>query len=177
MRSIENTGVCLVVAALVFTGCTTTGDRERQMRDRAEIEKLRSETVRMRERVESSSSGQQDLYGRMEAARQAQDARIGQLESRLAGLERSVEALETGRQADRKEIVDHLSKKISGVMQTQAASGTSYGGTGVEHTVQPGQTLSEIASAYNVRIDVLVRANGLKNANSIRAGQKLFIPD
>jgi len=171
-------GVGLVVlAGLGFAGCATTGERERQMRDRAEIERLRSETARLRDHMESSSAGRQDMYGQMEATRRAQDERIDRLESRVAGLERSLRALESGRATDRKEIVDQLSKKISGVMRSQSTGGGSYSDTGVEHTVQPGETLSEIASAYNVRIDVLIRANGLKNPNSIRVGQKLFIPD
>ena len=47
----------------------------------------------------------------------------------------------------------------------------------VEHTVQSGETLSEIASAYGVRMNALIEANGLKDPDSIRVGQTLFIPD
>ena len=49
--------------------------------------------------------------------------------------------------------------------------------TGIEHVVQPGETLSAIAQAYGVKIDTILKANNIKNANSIRVGQKLFIPD
>ena len=49
--------------------------------------------------------------------------------------------------------------------------------TGIEHVVQPGDTLSTIAQAYNKTTAELIKANGLKNANTIFVGQKLFIPD
>ena len=44
------------------------------------------------------------------------------------------------------------------------------------HTVQPGETLSEIAKAYGVPLDVLGRLNGIDNANTIVSGQTLRIP-
>lgn len=47
---------------------------------------------------------------------------------------------------------------------------------GVLHTVQPGQTLGMISSAYSVKISSILKVNKLKNANSIKQGQKLLIP-
>jgi LysM repeat protein len=44
------------------------------------------------------------------------------------------------------------------------------------HTVQPGETLSEIAKSYGVPLDVLGRLNGIDNANTIVSGQTLRIP-
>ena len=44
------------------------------------------------------------------------------------------------------------------------------------HTVQPGETLSEIAKAYGVPLDVLSRLNGIDNANTIVSGRTLRIP-
>ena len=49
--------------------------------------------------------------------------------------------------------------------------------TGIEHVVQPGETLSQIAAAYGVKMDVIARVNNISNPASIRVGQKLFIPD
>lgn len=45
------------------------------------------------------------------------------------------------------------------------------------HTVQRGETLSSIATDYNVTVDDLVWANKLTNKNQIDRGQKLIIPD
>jgi LysM repeat protein len=51
------------------------------------------------------------------------------------------------------------------------------GGPAVEtYTVQPGETLSLIASVYGCTIDEIVAANGLQSADSIAAGQTLRIP-
>ncbi len=43
------------------------------------------------------------------------------------------------------------------------------------HTVQQGETLSEIAYKYNIAIADLVRANYITNENYIQAGQELLI--
>ncbi len=48
--------------------------------------------------------------------------------------------------------------------------------TQVVHVVQPGETLFSIAQRYGVEMDVIVEANGLRDPNDIRAGQKLIIP-
>ncbi|MGD8624415.1 MAG: LysM peptidoglycan-binding domain-containing protein [Anaerolineae bacterium] len=46
----------------------------------------------------------------------------------------------------------------------------------VTHTVKRGETLSEIAKAYEVTTQAIVAANDLENANLIVTGQKLIIP-
>ncbi len=44
------------------------------------------------------------------------------------------------------------------------------------HTVRRGDTLSEIAEAYDTRVSTLVALNGLSSRNRIRAGQRLRLP-
>ncbi len=44
------------------------------------------------------------------------------------------------------------------------------------HRVRRGQTLSHIARKYGVSVKALMRANGLRNRNRVRAGQKLRLP-
>lgn len=48
--------------------------------------------------------------------------------------------------------------------------------TGVEHTVQKGETLWQISRAYGVTIEMIALANELDSQSRIDAGQKLFIP-
>jgi LysM repeat protein len=57
---------------------------------------------------------------------------------------------------------------------SNATSSTSGGG--VEHIVQPGEGLIQIAEKYGVDAGVLAEANGLTNRNLLRVGQKLIIP-
>jgi LysM repeat protein len=44
------------------------------------------------------------------------------------------------------------------------------------YIVQRGDNLSRIAAKYGVTVDAIVKANNLKNASLIYAGQKLIIP-
>jgi LysM repeat protein len=44
------------------------------------------------------------------------------------------------------------------------------------HTVAAGETVSTIANSYGLKSATVLWENGISNANSIRVGQKLFIP-
>jgi murein DD-endopeptidase MepM/ murein hydrolase activator NlpD len=44
------------------------------------------------------------------------------------------------------------------------------------HTVASSETLSEIAEQYGVRTNTIMWANGISNANRLRAGQQLSVP-
>jgi LysM repeat protein len=46
----------------------------------------------------------------------------------------------------------------------------------VRYTVQPGDTLSSIATRYNVSVEDIMTANGLSNPNALSVGQELIIP-
>ena len=46
----------------------------------------------------------------------------------------------------------------------------------MEHVIASGETLSGIADRYGVGIQALMAANGVSNANRIRAGQRLQLP-
>ena len=49
-------------------------------------------------------------------------------------------------------------------------------GEGVYHTVQKGQTLYQIASIYDLNVELLRRANHIGDPKKIRAGTQLWIP-
>ena len=97
-------------------------------------------------------------------------------------------AVKNDRETLRKQITDDLTAKITAAIEkNNAARPAPQGGgspakntgkeTGRLHVVEAGQTLSEIAAAYKTKIDVIVKANNMKDANSLRVGQELFIPD
>lgn len=44
------------------------------------------------------------------------------------------------------------------------------------HTIEDGESLSVIAEHYGVGVSTIMWENGISNANSIRAGQKLLVP-
>jgi LasA protease len=54
--------------------------------------------------------------------------------------------------------------------------GLAEGPTVETYTVQPGETLFQIALAFGCTVEEIVAANNLADANSISAGQTLYIP-
>jgi LysM repeat protein len=62
---------------------------------------------------------------------------------------------------------------LPGARSTAAASGGARSGS---ITVQPGETLSEIAARQGVSLTQLMQANGITNPNLVVAGQKLVVP-
>jgi LysM repeat protein len=125
------------------------------------------------------------------------DLRLQRMESRvnsassaeeIAALKRDIALLRSERDTLKKEITDDLVARIDKVVSRSGASTTavktptasttsSRAKTGYNHTVEKGQTLSEIARGYGKSLDVIMKANNLKTANTIRPGQVLFIPD
>lgn len=59
---------------------------------------------------------------------------------------------------------------------TQTSSIAIAPGAYLEHVVESGQTISEIAQAYKVSQEEIMNVNKIKNASRIRVGQKLLIP-
>ena len=55
-------------------------------------------------------------------------------------------------------------------------SGASSSDSFYEYEVQSGQTLSEIARAFNCTVKEIMQASGISDAAKIRAGQKIYIP-
>ena len=57
-----------------------------------------------------------------------------------------------------------------------APSGSAPAGDYYEYEVQSGQTLSEIARAFNCTVKEIMAASGIQDAAKIRVGQKIYIP-
>lgn len=168
----------LLPATIVLTGCSSlySDRRNVEMRRRAQIDNMRADIDRMQARVEGLATGQEELFRSMESL-QASVNRAQQSETeRAAAISREVKATAAAREQLKKEIVDGLSRKMSEIIKTRrpAAARNQHG---YEHVVEPGQTISEIAAAYSVKVQAIVDANNLTNPNQIRAGQKLFIPE
>ena len=61
--------------------------------------------------------------------------------------------------------------------QRKAAPARGGSGGGEHHTVRAGETLTGIAARYGVSVRALLDRNQLSDADSIREGQKLAIPE
>lgn len=153
----------------------------------AEVAYLRSEIQRLRAQQEAASGEVGRLRGDMYSATAnapayATAAQVQALQAEVKSLQSQLQTLGAQQARDKKEIYEDISKKMAEILKKQAASTASaqaayHTGSGWEHVVQPGESLSLIATAYKVKQDAIIRANNLKNPNAIRVGQKLFIPD
>ena len=177
--------------ALVGAGCTTLPEaNEPPPASKADVNYLREEIRRLAARADAADAELGRVQGDALSARSSQPAyasaaQIQSAQTQLDDLQRQIRALDAARVQDKKDVYDDISKKISTILKSSASSSAaarsakprSASQTGIEHVVQPGESLSKIAAAYGAKVPALVEENGLKNADSIFVGQKLFIPD
>lgn len=168
--------MALCVFMLLAGGCASLVNERRSAvaRRDVQLENLEADLKRMEARVAGIETAQQRLFEAFDRLQSEDRGRTTRAEERLHELEASTRDLKASLPRMREDIVKQLSKKLAGVLSTGSAGRSQ---TGYEHTVRTGETLSEIASAYNVSVRVIVEANGLKNPDAIRVGQKLFIPE
>lgn len=69
-----------------------------------------------------------------------------------------------------------ISPTVEIVQPTIAVEPTQQQQTETIHTVEPGDTLFQIASQYGVTIDVITSVNNIPNINQLEVGQQLIIP-
>ncbi|MDD4735936.1 MAG: LysM peptidoglycan-binding domain-containing protein [Kiritimatiellae bacterium] len=195
MKWIGKPFVMPLVLSLVLSlnaGCQTTQTVQQRNREMIHMQEnmrqIGEENRRLAGRVEALELEMQRLVYDSDRLRTSVDdtLRTGSrdLETRLADLERQTTLLAQQREKDKQDVVDTLSQKIAKLMQETGASRAPAGQKksarseyGYEHVVKPGETLSEIATAYGVSVTVIIRENALKDPNRLQAGQKLFIPE
>lgn len=171
--------VLLLAAGCVALGPTVRPDsrvREHAVREQ-ELQDMRTALRLLQERVEALATAQEELARSVESLRESVRREGATVQSRLLEIEAGVRSADAARQQLRAEIIDDLSRKIARLhtVQVPISSPRSSGGT-QEHVVQPGETLSKIAATYRVSVTALAEANGLKNPDALRPGQKLVIP-
>ncbi len=190
MKSILNLLLLTAGLALAGAGCVTTPEPQGPPpASQADVGYLREELRRMQARLDASDAEVGRLQGDLMSTRSSQPgyasaSQVQSMQTQLDDLQRQIRALDAARVQDKKEIYDDISKKVASLIRTPAPP--SGGGTrpsrsgsqsGINHVVQSGESLSRIASAYGVKMSVIVDANSLKSPDSIYAGQTLFIPD
>lgn len=185
--------LALLLAGLA-TGCTSMMASEEQppVATQADVDYLRSEIKRLQARLDASESELGRAQADMAAAQSSQPgyataAQLQSVQTQVDGLQGQLRALDAARAQDKQQIYDDISKKIASLLKSAPAAAPrssassskprSGSQSGIEHVVQPGESLSKIASAYGVKMDVIVAENGLSDPGNIRVGQKLFIPD
>ena len=166
------------------------------VRRSAMIEQTAAEVQRLGENFDIVSENQSKLEAKV-AKLEGELKAFDDLKAEIAGLRAENERLRNMQAELRKQIVDDITAKIAKMNiggspsaapstprpistaarnSTPAPAAPAPTGSGYNHVVEPGQTLSEIARGYSVTVAAIKQANGLKHDN-LRIGQKLFIPD
>ena len=91
----------------------------------------------------------------------------------LEALKKQIAADAETRKAQLNKLADKLINQPAQRVQTPAQEIPQ--GEFIEHTVEPGTTLSALSKAYGVTVSDIKKANRLSSDN-IRVGQKLLIP-
>lgn len=180
--------ITALMLSAILSGCVTYGDaRQRQIaHEREDMRILQEDQRRLRGQIDVLEAEIDQLQRELARLRNEQSRTISSqlqgLDSRLAELERRIAEVDRARERDKQEIVDRLSRTIEQIIASTARPAAprgprAAGGYGYEHTVRPGETLSQIAAAYGVRTRAIIEANDIPNPDMLRVGQVLFIPE
>ena len=184
-----------VLAASWLAGCVTTQDYQTRMDAQAQenARLLQEQTGKLAGRIESLELDNQKLRSDVEALRANQSraasgaTEVQALRAELGDFDRRIRTMEAAREKDKQELVDTLSRKISQIMgggapvdggskRRKSSGGETHSSGGGSYVVKSGDSLSTIATGNGVTLKALMEANGIKNSNQIRVGQKLVIP-
>ncbi len=164
-----------LIALAALTGCETlqTPQQRQQEAARQKAAQRHSEeqVYRVKGQVESVEMENARLMQELQQLRNAvnsYNSQISQLNSKMTALE-----------AKQTREMNELIRRVEGLLKKSVASRSASKparGSGREHVVESGHTLSAIAQAYGTTVKSIKSANNLKS-DSIYVGQKLFIPE
>lgn len=181
--------------AFLFQGCTTVPSEEQRTQAGvlSDIRGIQEDLNKINGRQDQLEATAEELRQNMRSLGAGETAEKAVVEKRLSALESRIKSVDEAREVDKKEIIEKLSKKIvdvinkhRGPVEREPPGGGTTGGRrvssagsapgAVEHVVKEKESLSLIAQKYGVTVDAIVAANRLKNANVVRVGQVLKIP-
>ena len=175
------TSLCVVALAPVFSGCTMF---EQARKDQARTDQTLNDVGRKVNQVDASvremTQSRERMYARIDEVEQKAVASNRQRQQEISALKAEIRALRAEREAMRAQLVKELSSKMATAMQSyaaQAQASSARSQSGRLHRVESGQTLSEIARAYNVTVAAIMRENKMRSADVLKVGQELFIPE
>lgn len=158
----------------LLSGCETlqTPQQRQQAaaREQAAARHAEERNLRMQGKIESAESANLHLTQQIQQLR----SEVRTCNSQVAQLNASMRALDAKQAREMQELI----RRVESLLKKSVAARPSKPsrGAGREHIVESGHTLSAIASAYGTTVKAIKQANNLKS-DTIRVGQKLFIPE
>jgi LysM repeat protein len=168
--------ICLLTLALVpLVRAQDAATQEQLDRLRAEVSTLQTANANLQKSLSDVLKELQELKTQM--ARPTGNYAGADDVKQLA---EAIKEVDRKRQAD-VELIKEQFRKLSKVAAAPPVTSTPAE-KGFEYTVQSGDTLSAIVKAYRdqgvkVTVEDVLKANNGLNANSMRVGQKIFIPN
>ena len=161
---------------MLLTGCETlqTPQQRQQAaaREQAAARHAEERVHRVQGQVESVEMENARLIQEMQQLREE----VRSFNSKISQLNGQMSSLEAKQAREMQELI----KRVEGLLKKSVASRPSSSkpsrGSGREHVVESGHTLSAIADAYGTTIKAIKQANNL-SSDKIYVGQKLFIPE
>ncbi len=174
-------------SAFIMSGCVApypeTNAAADQARLQTELSNVKQNVERLQNRLEIIHEEQEHLlreHNRLrDTIQREQNAELDRLRN---DTDERFNALDRQREKERREIIEQVTQRIASHLEQATAARAPVAQAartehGRYHEVRAGETLSEIAAAYNVRANVIIQANELDNPDRLRIGQRLFIPD
>lgn len=160
--------IFMLMTAGLLTGCETMPYQITTPADRAS---MTQDQLIARE-------NQQQLMGRIQTLEMQMNQMSSDLNTLRSQLDSRCAAIEQKSAADKQEMVANLSSQLDKLMKQASAPrpAAAPSGRGIEHVVQPGETLYIISKAYNVSTKTIIDVNKIQDPSRLSVGQKLFIP-
>ena len=184
MKNLYLAGI-VISFLLLTTGCQTFNDSRQAMSEREDYLILREDLAKVQGQIEGTELEYRrigtevtELKSAISGIKKANSA----IEKHLAELEQQLQLLDAARKNERDILVNQISNIIAdmlkgtGQLNKGVSEPVSETSLGYEHIIKEGETLSEIANAYKVKVNAIIEANELKNPDFLKVGQKLFIP-
>ena len=139
-----------------------------------------NEVRRVASQIDVLQNNQDDLALKIRKTESAAKE-VDELRGEIAALRNDLESLRRELNSMHGKIVDDLAKKIAKMQPAtppappKTPKKTSYTGNVTEYTIESGDTLSLIATAFETTVQTLKDINDLKSDN-IRVGQKIKVP-
>ena len=155
-----------------------------------EVKRLKTEVTLLREEMDDFTRDQRDDMTDLKATVRKMEDQVGAVKTNvIKDINAKITALENRRIKVTNKLntrIDDVVREVTSVLGKMKSGGTASrvtsGGTekGFYHTVVSGESPWSIAqkykSEYGVTTQDILDANDLKSGDSIRPGQKLFIP-
>ncbi len=154
-----------------------------QARLQTELSNVKQNVERLQNRLEIIHEEQEHLLREHNRLRDTiQREQKAELDRLRNDTDERFNALDRQREKERREIIEQVTQRIASHLEVATAARAPTAQVartehGRYHEVRAGETISEIAAAYNVRANVIIQANELDNPDRLRIGQRLFIPD